>query len=214
MVTVGGKPILWHIMKIYAYQATMSSSWHLATKPITSRLLPQPKSFTLISPLIPETIIPNLSGQPDGSGQLQNHFRRYRAWYHARRKDSPLSTIPPKNDKYFMVTYGDGVSDVDLRSLVKFHKNKTHRYDHWHPSRFKYGVVTMGKTISWKISRRNPFFPTGPTAVSWSLTTLLPIPDTRETEHPHSTNFQRKTTLTLSPRGFWRSVDTNKSWKN
>ncbi len=128
MVFIGGKPILWHIMKIYAsygfnefilalgYKADYIKDFFLNQKAFTS-------DFTL-------------------------HTKDHKTKYYLDNRDSKeidnfvitfvdtgIETLPgerilrcqnyiPKKDKYFMVTYGDGVTDVDVRQLVRFHKKR------------------------------------------------------------------------------------------
>ena len=83
MVEIGGKPILWHIMKIY-------SSFGFNDFII---LLGEPWKVTLL-----DTGLESMTG-----GRIK------------RAKEFI------KNET-FMLTYGDGVSDVNIKNLVEFHK--------------------------------------------------------------------------------------------
>ena len=121
MVHVGDKPLLWHIMKIYShfgfkdfvlalgYKADYIKDFFLNQKAFTS-------DFTL---------------------QTKNHV----VGYHPNRRhdvddftitfvDTGLQTEPAERilqcrdyiaGKRFMVTYGDGVANVDIKKLLQFH---------------------------------------------------------------------------------------------
>lgn len=126
MVYVGGKPILWHIMKIYAYCGFNEFILALGYKAdyIKDFFLNQ-KAFT-----------------SDFTLETKNHKTRF--YLDERNEvdnfkitfvDTGMETMPgerilrcqkyiPKRDKYFMVTYGDGLIDADIREIVKFHKKQ------------------------------------------------------------------------------------------
>ena len=52
----------------------------------------------------------------------------------------------PEEDEDFMVTYGDGVADINIKNLVKFHKKQKSigTVTSVHP-RSKYGLLTTGR---------------------------------------------------------------------
>jgi len=146
MVYIGDKPIIWHIMKIYAhygfnefilalgYKADYIKDFFLNQKAFTS-------DFTL------ET-------------------KEHHAAYHLKNRseiddfkitfvDTGLDTLPgerilrcknyvPKNDKYFMVTYGDGVANLNIKKVLEFHKKQktTGTITGVHP-RTKFGLVKV-----------------------------------------------------------------------
>jgi glucose-1-phosphate cytidylyltransferase len=122
LVDVGGRPILWHIMKLYAhhgfrdfvlclgYRGNMIKEYFLNYEAMNN-------DFTIC--LGRKSQI-----QFNGDHQEQN-FRITLA-------DTGLESMTGgrirRAQKYlpddcFMVTYGDGVSDVDIRRLVEFHKS-------------------------------------------------------------------------------------------
>lgn len=126
MVFIGNKPILWHIMKIYAsygynefilalgYKADYIKDFFLNQKAFTS-------DFTL------RTKDHKTTYYLDNRKEIDNFTITF--------VDTGIDTLPgerilrcqdyiPKKDKYFMVTYGDGVSNVDIQQLVKFHKKQ------------------------------------------------------------------------------------------
>ena len=145
MVYVGGKPILWHIMKTYAYygfndfilalgyKADYIKKFFLDQKAFTS-------DFTLNTKTHKKTFYLENRGEVDD--------------FRITFVDTGVDTQPgerilrcvnyvPK-DEGFMVTYGDGVTDLDIKKLVSFHhKQKTiGTITGIHP-RSKYGLVKI-----------------------------------------------------------------------
>ena len=127
MVLIGGKPILWHIMKIYAYYGFNEFIVALGYKGdyIKQYFLNEKNmvhDFTL-NTSSGRTKIHRTNNKPD------NFIITF--------VNTGEETLPgerilrvkkyiPKADKNFMVTYGDGVSDVNIKDLVTFHnKQKT-----------------------------------------------------------------------------------------
>lgn len=120
MIEIGGKPILWHIMKIYSsfgfnefvilcgYKGYMIKEYfahyflHMAdiTIDMTSNTITnhinyaEPWKVTLID-----------TGMDTMTGGRIKRVQEY------------------VGDEPFMLTYGDGVGDVDINKLVAFHKN-------------------------------------------------------------------------------------------
>ena len=124
MIEIGGKPILWHIMKIYAhygyrdfilalgYKGDYIKDYFLKQKYYESDFCLNTKDGEI------SNIIPNNSFEKDE--------------FHIIFADTGLETSHGervlKLKKYisgdlFMVTYGDGVADIDINKLIEFHKN-------------------------------------------------------------------------------------------
>jgi len=148
MVYVGNQPIIWHVMKIYAYAGFNEFILALGYKAdyIKDFFLNQ-KAFTTDFTLDTNTHKTNF------------HFenRRYLDRFKITFVDTGIDTLPgerilrckeyiPKNDKHFMVTYGDGVADIDLQLLLKYHKKQKTigTITGVHP-RSKYGLVKVNK---------------------------------------------------------------------
>lgn len=119
MVEIGGKPILWHIMKIYSHYGyndfvilTGYKSEYI--KNYFLNYYTQNSDFTI-----------NLK-----DNSLKIHHNVAEPW-NVSVIDTGANTLTGgrikraqsylENDT-FMLTYGDGVSDVNIRSLVDFHK--------------------------------------------------------------------------------------------
>lgn len=120
MVEIGGKPILWHVMKIYehygfndfviclGYKAQMIKeyflNYYLYNSDVTIELeknkvevhLSEAESFKVT--LIDTGLHTNTAGR----------LKRVRKYV---------------GNETFMLTYGDGVSNVDLHDLIKFHRS-------------------------------------------------------------------------------------------
>lgn len=215
MVYVGNKPILWHIMKMYScfgfnefilalgYKGDYIKQFFLNQKALTS-------DFTL-------------------------QTKEYEVEYHLENRceiddfkitfvDTGLETMPgerilrckqyiPKEDKYFMVTYGDGVTDLNIKETLDFHKkNKTiGTITGIHP-RSKFGIVVVDKKNKIKEFSEKPMLN------DWInggymvfKREFLKYLKPGETEHPALQRLAKKGQLSLfGHKGFWACVDTNK----
>jgi len=124
MVPIGGKPILWHIMKIYShygcnkfilplgYKGNMIKEYfyhyHLMSRDVTIQL-----------------------GTHHSVSFSDNSTRDDEEW-NVTLVDTGENTLKggrlKRVEKYLtgedvLVTYGDGLADIDLNKLVKFHKS-------------------------------------------------------------------------------------------
>jgi glucose-1-phosphate cytidylyltransferase len=120
MVEVGGRPILWHIMKHYARYNFKEFFIALGYK---SEII---KHYFLDYYALSGSMTVDLS-----NGKVQVHDRESEDWI-VHLIDTGLDTLtggrvkrlePWLNDETFMVTYGDGVANVNLSELYKFHKS-------------------------------------------------------------------------------------------
>lgn len=124
MVEIGGKPILWHIMKIYSHYGLNDFIICLGYKGY----------------VIKEYFANYFLHQSDVTIDLQNnsmeiHQSKAEPWK-ITLVDTGFNTMTggriKRIQKYvgnetFMLTYGDGVGDVDIDALLKFHRqNKKH----------------------------------------------------------------------------------------
>jgi glucose-1-phosphate cytidylyltransferase len=127
MVLIGNKPILWHIMKIYASYGYNDFIIALGYKGeyIKDYFLNQKyflHDFTLHTK----------------SGRTHIHktsTMRGADDFNITFVDTGQETLPgerilrvreyiPREDNDFMVTYGDGVGDIDIKKLVAYHRKK------------------------------------------------------------------------------------------
>ena len=122
LVDVGGRPILWHIMKVYAhygfrefvlclgYRGNMIKEYFLNYEAMTN-------DFTI---------------SLGRMRAIDYHDAHQEQKFNVTLADTGLNTMTggrvKRAGKYidgdtFMVTYGDGVSDVDVSKLLAFHKS-------------------------------------------------------------------------------------------
>lgn len=218
MVYVGNKPIIWHIMKIYSsygynefilalgYKADYIKDFFLNQKAFTS-------DFTL---------------------NTRNHHTQF---YLENREgvdsfkitfiDTGLEILPgerilrcqkyiPKRDKYFMVTYGDSVTDLNINELIRFHKKQKTigTITGVHPT-IKFGMVEVQD--NGLVSN----FSEKPLLNDWVNGGYM-VFDKRvfnyfrpnETEHPALKRLTQEKQLSLFKHGgSWMTIDTNKEYE-
>jgi len=226
MVYVGNQPVLWHIMKIYAsygynefilalgYKADYIKDFFLNQKAFTS-------DFSL------ETRHHKTKFYLDDRVEIDDFKITF--------VNTGVDTLPgerilrcekyiPKKDKYFMVTYGDGVTDLDIDSLIKFHKNQKTigTITLVHP-RSKYGLVNInGRNLVENFTEKpilNDWVNGGYMIFDKRFFNYLKI---GETEHPSLIKLGREKQLSAKKHdGFWFCMDTykevedlNKMWNS
>jgi glucose-1-phosphate cytidylyltransferase len=120
MVEIGGKPILWHIMKMYSHQGFNEFVICLGYKGT------QIKEYFSNYYLHNSDLTIELE-----SNKMNVHYTNTES-FNVTLVDTGLSTKTAGrlkkvqqylDNKDFMLTYGDGVSDIDLRALLKFHQS-------------------------------------------------------------------------------------------
>jgi glucose-1-phosphate cytidylyltransferase len=126
MVAIGSKPILWHIMKIYShfgyndfvvalgYKGDYVKNYFLNQRYLNDH-------FTIAT--------------KNGSIEIHENenCENGKDDFKVTLVDTGLESLPgerilrikdfiPEEDEDFMVTYGDGLADIDIKGLVAFHK--------------------------------------------------------------------------------------------
>lgn len=227
MVLIGGKPILWHIMKIYAHYGFNDFVIALGYRGdyIKDYFLNQKyfqHDFTLQTKTGSTKLYRN-----HGNGEVTDDFS-------ITFVDTGLPTLPgerilrvkdyiPEADENFMVTYGDGVTDIDIAQLVRFHNEQgtIGTISGVYPSS-KYGLVRTSE------DHKVTAFVEKPVLEDWVnggfmvfrrefFDYLRP----GEMEHAALKRLIEKGQLSLfEHRGFWHSMDTyqdvenlNKLWR-
>ncbi|HXG24251.1 MAG TPA: glucose-1-phosphate cytidylyltransferase, partial [Chthonomonadales bacterium] len=121
MVEIGGRPILWHIMKHYAHYGFKEFFVALGYK---GEVI---KRYFLEYAALNSSMTVNLF-----TGAIEMHHRPLEDWT-IHLIDTGPDTItggrikrlqPFLLDGPFMLTYGDGVSNVDLHALLRFHQTQ------------------------------------------------------------------------------------------
>lgn len=120
MVTVGGRPILWHIMRTYAhfghkdfylalgYKAELIKEYFLHYRSLNA-------DFTV--DLATGAVSPHQTDDADWRVTLVHTGLESMTGGRVKRLQSFIGNEP------FMLTYGDGVADIDVNALLKFHRS-------------------------------------------------------------------------------------------
>jgi len=215
MVNIGGKPILWHIMKIYAHFGFNEFILALGYKAdyIKDFFLNQ-KSFT-----------------SDFTLNTRNHNTKYYLENRSEVDDFEITFVDtgletevgerilkcqkyiPQSDDYFMLTYGDGLSNINIRELVAFHKKQKTigTLTGVHP-RSRFGMVVVDK------KNRVTQFSEKPVQNDWVNGGYMVFHRRffkylrlGETEHPALMRLAKERELSLfQHEKFWFAVDTYK----
>lgn len=119
MVSIGGRPILWHIMRTYAhyghkdfflalgYKAELIKEYFLNYRSVNS-------DFTV--DLGTGAVLPHQTDDADWRVTLVQTGLESMTGGRVKRLQSFIGDEP------FMLTYGDGVADIDLNALLDFHR--------------------------------------------------------------------------------------------
>lgn len=215
MVQVGGKPILWHIMKMYSHYGF--------------------NDFILALGYKAEYIKEFFLNQKALLNDFTLETSSYKTTYHLKHRqeldsfkitfvDTGIDTLVgerillckkyiPDSDELFMVTYGDGVADINIQHLLDYHikMKKIATITGVHP-RTKFGLV--------KISPKGlvESFIEKPVLKDWVSGGFM-VFDKRvfdyikngEMEHQGLKRLSLKKQLCLyKHKGFWFAVDTYK----
>jgi glucose-1-phosphate cytidylyltransferase len=119
MVEIGGKPILWHIMKIYSYYGFNDFVICLGYKGYVIK-----EYFMHYFLHNSDITIDVASNKMEVHGSNTEAFKVTLVETGANTKTAGRLKQVGKyiNDEDFMLTYGDGVSDINIDELVKYHK--------------------------------------------------------------------------------------------
>lgn len=119
MVEIGGKPIIWHIMKHYARYGLKEFVIALGYKAEVIK-----NYFLHYAQLSCDFTVDLTSGVPVATRRHQDDWRvhLFDTGMATHTGGRLLRLRAFLGDEPFMVTYGDGVSDIDLDQLQAFHK--------------------------------------------------------------------------------------------
>ena len=208
MVEIGGRPILWHIMKIYGaagitdfiillgYKGYMIkeyfANYFLHTSDVTIDLATgtiktlqsktEPWSVTLL-----DTGADTMTG-----GRL------------LRAKDYI-------GDETFSFTYGDGVTDLDIRKVIEFHRKSGASHGHGGSAARPLRNAGLDEAVG-RVSRRNPRQRRlGEWRIlrrrrRYSTTSMATKPYSSRT--PLEPSLRRRELSAYQHRGFWLGMDT------
>ena len=120
MVEIGGQPILWHIAKLYAHFGYKEFYFALGYKGETI------KRYFLDYQTLSGDITVDLA-----QGRVQKHSSDCEGWLVHLQDTGPDTNTGGRlkrlesflNTETFMLTYGDGLCDVHLEELLRFHRS-------------------------------------------------------------------------------------------
>jgi glucose-1-phosphate cytidylyltransferase len=229
MVEIGGKPILWHIMKLYAHYGFNDFVLALGYKGdvIRSYFLNYHyynNDFTIQIGMMDKIEVHSQNSEHGWKVTLVETGLDSMTGYRVRLCGRYI------DDDDFMLTYGDAVSNVDIPGLVNFHKS--HKKigtitGVFPPSRFGDLIVNGDVVDKFKekskdsIDRKNPinggFF-----VFKKEFLSMIPSDPTCDLERmPLESLADKKQLLVYRHYGFWQCMDTyrdyvllNKLWIN
>lgn len=218
MVEIGGKPILWHIMKIYAlyghkefilclgYKGEMIKKYFLSYEAMNNDFtirLGQPRKIDFKGDYVEEGWEVTLAdtGETAMTGSRIKQVQKY------------------IDDDEFMVTYGDGLADIDLNKLLDFHhkQNKIGTLTGVHPiTRFGEVIEDHGivKNFSEKPALSEAYVNGGFFVFNKKLFDYLSVEENSVLEKQPLEQLVRKKELAIYPHnGFWQCMDTYRDYR-
>ncbi|HEY1449718.1 MAG TPA: sugar phosphate nucleotidyltransferase, partial [Solirubrobacteraceae bacterium] len=121
MVEIGGKPMLWHVMKIYASHGIEEFVICLGYKGYVI------KEYFANYSLHTSDVSFDLA-----SGEMEVHGAASESWRVTLVETGEQTmtggrlqrVLPYVGDEDFCFTYGDGVADIDIGALIDFHRQQ------------------------------------------------------------------------------------------
>ncbi|MDC3207066.1 glucose-1-phosphate cytidylyltransferase [Pelagibacteraceae bacterium] len=157
MVKIGTQPIIWHIMKIYSHYGIKDFIVCCGYK---SEII---KSYFLNYSKMNSNLIINLKDNKveflnkkseDWKITLVETGKDTMTGGRLRRVKNLLN-----NDENFLMTYGDGLSNINLNKLIKFHKtNKSIATITGIEQNSRFGVIKVGKNNKVKSFLEKPLY--------------------------------------------------------
>jgi glucose-1-phosphate cytidylyltransferase len=126
MVTIGERPILWHIMKIYSHYG------HNEFVICAGYKAQHITDYFANYPIRNSTVTFDYSSYPTtGKIVTEHHRSTIEPWkvtvaqtgYHTMTGGRIFKVSNFVQDGTFMLTYGDGVADIDINALLAFHRS-------------------------------------------------------------------------------------------
>jgi glucose-1-phosphate cytidylyltransferase len=211
MVEIGGKPMLWHIMKVFAHQGFTEFVVALGYKGESI------KEFFLNYKSFQSDLTINLE-----SGKVDLHSDDSEEQWTVTLVDTGADVMtggrirrlrPFIGDDTFMMTYGDGIADVELGSLVDFHKRQgtkatltaVHPKAHYGELELDGGLVTH---FMEKPSFRQSWINGGFMVLEPSVIDLIDGDDTVFEREPLEELSQSGQLSAYKHPGFWQCMDT------
>jgi len=210
MVEIGGKPILWHIMKMYASFGLKKFILCLGYKQEHIR------EYFLNYEFMNNDFTVDLRSRE----KTAHHKKHSDDWKvtlvdtgEETKKGRRIKLIEPYiRDSHFMVTYGDGLANVNIDALLRLHleQKKTATFTGAHPfSRF--ATVSLDKhkqVVSWKEKRPiDDYVSAGFFVFKKEIFDYLGKDEELE-EGPMETLARERQVAMYRHEGFWQCMDT------
>ncbi|AJD30110.1 glucose-1-phosphate cytidylyltransferase [Clostridium sporogenes] len=212
LVLAGGKPILWHIMKLYSYYGMNDFILCVGykgdmIKQYFMEMYWRNNDFTL---------------HINGDKYIEYHTKEEENW-NITIVDTGLETLTAGRlkqvEKYidediFMFTYGDGLSNVNLNELLKYHKSKNRiaTLTGVHPIS-TFGLIDVENGIV-KSFREKPMLKDmingGYMVLNKKIFDYLPEQDCMFEKNPLRKLAYDSQLAVYEHNGFWKAVDTFK----
>jgi len=121
LVEIGGRPILWHIMMIYSYFGFNDFVIALGYKGAMI------KKYILDYALLSNNLTVSFE-----TGEVQTHTNGLNPNWKVELVDTGVQTLtggriqrlaPSIGNETFMLTWGDGVADINIQELLAFHRS-------------------------------------------------------------------------------------------
>lgn len=212
MVEIGGRPILWHIMKIYSSHGVNDFIICCGYKGY----------------LIKEYFANYFLHMSDVTFDMQNnqmeiHRKRTEPW-RVTLVDTGDNTLTGgrlrrvteylKDEEYFCFTYGDGVSDVNITELIKYHKSlgklatltavrQPGRY-----GALKLDSMDMVNEFQEKTEGERSWINGGFFVLSPKVIDLIESDNVSWEGHPLTTLAKQNQLASFKHDGFWQPMDT------
>jgi glucose-1-phosphate cytidylyltransferase len=211
MVEIGGKPILWHVMKMYSYHG------------INEFIICCGYKGYLIKEYFANYFLHMSDVTFDMSSNVMNvHRRRAEPWTVTLVDTGDNSMTGGrllrvadhvKNDEAFCLTYGDGLGDNDIAATIAFHQRHgraatlTATYP---PGRFGALDIHDGRVSSFKEKPRGDgmLINGGFFVLSPKVLLLLEGDDTVWEQGPLVQLAEQGELMAFPHRGFWQPMDT------
>jgi glucose-1-phosphate cytidylyltransferase len=187
MVMIGNKPILWHIMKTYAHFGF--------------------KEFILCLGYKKE-VIQDYFGKPQEDWEVS----LVDTGLHTKKGTRIKMVEPYIQEEDFMLTYGDGLCNVNIRDLVSFHHShtKTVTFTGVQPTS-RYATVDFdkeGEIINWHEKKKLESYVNGGFFVMKKKVFEFLNNDCEFEEEPMKKLAQSQEVKMYRHNGFWHCMDT------
>jgi glucose-1-phosphate cytidylyltransferase len=211
MIEIGGMPILWHIMKIYSHHG------------VNDFIICCGYKGYLIKEYFANYFLHMSDVTFDMSNNsMQVHQRNAEPWRvtlidtgENTMTGGRLKRVAPylQGEKAFCFTYGDGVGDVDIRNLIRFHESQNVKATLTAtvpPGRF--GALDLQDTkvsgFQEKPKGDGGMINGGFFVLSPSVIDLIDGDDCVWERHPLETLAQQNQLAAYKHQGFWQPMDT------